>query len=272
MDETTTTDTLTEPLLVSNTTATTTTTTTTVERTSTNPFDGDDENEVLLIIDESNDNLNDGDYHSLQLLTSFQTNIKRLRYFTIIATLLTLLWECIKLPSQIMMSLFLIHPGHGIITCYIIFFCILLLCVEVLGNERPIIRDNFGILYHPLGRGFFLVVVLSPMCYVNWHSTTKESSMLKVKNSLLVFSMISFSISGICHVYFYLCKYRRYQQRWIINNDNQTYHELRNATTTVVRRTERQVTTAATSAIIANAVENATASLADNVVVVEEEQ
>lgn len=82
-----------------------------------------------------------------------------LRWMTIASSSTAILWEGFALPTRIIIHSW-VYPAKVVLGGYLGVFCMLLLGVEL---KAPL-RDNFGILYHPLGRAV-LLYLMSGMCF-----------------------------------------------------------------------------------------------------------
>jgi hypothetical protein len=85
--------------------------------------------------------------------------VASLRWATIFSCATAVLWEGFALPTRLLIHAW-IYPAKVILGCYLGVFSLLLLGVEL---NLPF-RDNFGVLYHPLGRGG-LLWLMSGMCF-----------------------------------------------------------------------------------------------------------
>jgi hypothetical protein len=133
----------------------------------------------------------------------------RLRWFTIACTLSALIWEGFAFPARLLVHTW-DHPAKVVLGGYLAFFCLLLLGVEL---NAPL-RDLFGVLYHPLGRGF-LLTLMSSMCYgihISWWE---------------ILLCVAFAGCSLGYIYAYV-KYPEYR-RWQDYNDNQIWSDMRYA-------------------------------------------
>ena len=128
-------------------------------------------------------------------LGSLQEITSRLRWMTIVSTCLAIIWEVFDFPLRLFGEIFT-HPAQVVLGAYLAFFCLLLLSAELNNQE---LRDNFGVLYYPLSRGFFLLM-LSSMCL---------GILNRWWESLLG---VNFAIVGAGYIFAYI-KYPEYR-RW----------------------------------------------------------
>lgn len=133
----------------------------------------------------------------------------RLRWMTIACTLAALIWEGFAFPSRVFLYSW-DHAAKVVLGGYLAFFSFLLLGVEL---NAPL-RDNFGVLYHPLGRGFLLFFMsgMSFGFHIDWWE--------------LVLCVAFFACS-FGYIYAYI-KYPEYR-RWQDYNDNQVWADVRSA-------------------------------------------
>lgn len=131
----------------------------------------------------------------------------RLRWLTIGCTLTALIWEGFAFPARLVVNTWE-HPAEVVLGAYLAFMCLLLLGVEL---NAPM-RDNFGVLYHPLGRAFILIL-MSTMCYgihIAWWEIP-----------------LAFAFAGCSFGYIYAyAKYPEYR-RWQDYNDNRIWQDIR---------------------------------------------
>lgn len=140
-------------------------------------------------------------------LGSLREVTSRLRWITIGCTLSALIWEGFAFPTRLLLHTW-DHPAKVVLGGYLAFFCLLLLGVEL---NAPM-RDLFGVLYHPLGRGF-LLALLSTMCYgisIAWWE---------------LFLCMAFAGCSGGYIYAYV-KYPEYR-RWQDYNDNRIWSDIR---------------------------------------------
>lgn len=169
----------------------------------------DDENTLPSML-RGNPNLNPntgqtndrfGGFGSLREMAS------RLRWITIGTNALAILWEALAFPTRVLFHA-ADHPAKVVLGAYLGIFASLLLGVEI---NIPL-RDNFGFLYHPLGRGF-LLFLMSGMAFgilADWWE---------------ILLSLAFFLCGFGYVYLY-GKYPEYR-RWQDYNDNQVWQEVR---------------------------------------------
>lgn len=137
-----------------------------------------------------NSNQSEGDpMGSLQEITTF------LRWLTIVSTAAAIVWEGFAFPLRLFGEI-VTNPSQVVLGAYLAFFCLLVLSAE-LNNQS--LRDNFGVLYYPLSRGFFLLM-MSGMCL---------GVLQKWWESLLG---MNFAVVGLGYIYTYI-KYPEYR-RW----------------------------------------------------------
>ncbi len=133
----------------------------------------------------------------------------RLRWMTIACTLIALIWEGFAFPARLLLHAW-DHPAKVVLGGYLAFFSLLLLGVEL---NAPL-RDLFGVLYHPLGRGF-LLILMSSMCYgihIDWWEL-----------------ILCMAFAGCSAGYIYaFVKYPEYR-RWQDYHDNQIWFDMRHA-------------------------------------------
>lgn len=133
----------------------------------------------------------------------------RLRWLTIACTLTALIWEGFAFPARLLVHTW-DHAAKVVLGGYLALFSLLLLGVEL---NAPL-RDNFGVLYHPLGRGF-LLFLMSSMCfgiYIDWWE--------------LLLCVAFFGCSaGYVYAFIKFPEYRRWQDY----NDNQVWSDVRSA-------------------------------------------
>lgn len=134
---------------------------------------------------------------------------QRLRWMTIASTLSALIWEGFAFPERLIINTW-DQPASVVMGGYLAFFCLLLLGVEL---NAPM-RDNFGILYHPLGRAT-LLMLMSSMCYAI-HIAWWE-----------ILLTVAFACCSFGYVYAYI-KYPEYR-RWQDYNDNRIWRDVRTA-------------------------------------------
>jgi hypothetical protein len=130
-----------------------------------------------------------------------------LRWMTITSTILAMIWEGFAFPTRLLVQAW-IYPAKVVLGAYLGVFCLLLLGVEL---NAPL-RDNFGVLYHPIGRGAMLML-MSGMCF----------GILAAWWEVLL--GLAFMISGGGYWYAYI-KYPEYR-RWQDYNDNQIWKHIR---------------------------------------------
>lgn len=133
----------------------------------------------------------------------------RLRWCTIACTLAALIWEGFAFPTRLLLETF-DHPAKVVLGACLAFFCLLLLGVEL---NAPM-RDNFGILYHPLGRGL-LLTLLSTMSFaisIAWWE-------------ILLCVMFAGCSGGYIYAYIKYPEYRRWQDY----NDNRIWSDMQRA-------------------------------------------
>jgi hypothetical protein len=135
---------------------------------------------------------------------SLKEVVTRLRWMTIGATIAAIVWEGFAFPGRLLINAWL-QPARVVLAAYLGFFCLFLLGVEL---NAPL-RDNFGILYQPLGRSF-LLFLMSTLCF----------GVLETWWEFLLGT--SFLACGAGYVYAYVKypEYRRWQDHNDINNDN----------------------------------------------------
>lgn len=141
-----------------------------------------------------------GGFGSLREVTA------RLRWMTIACTLSALIWEGFAFPARLLVHTW-DHAAKVVLGGYLAFFCLLLLGVEL---NAPL-RDIFGVLYHPLGRGFMLIL-MSSMCY-GIHIAWWE---------LLLCAAFAGCSSGYIYAYIKYPEYRRWQDY----NDNLIWSDM----------------------------------------------
>jgi len=126
---------------------------------------------------------------SLQEITSF------LRWLTIASTGAAIVWEGFAFPLRLFGEI-VTNPSQVVLGAYLAFFCVLILSAEF--NNQSL-RDNFGVLYYPLSRGLFLLL-MSGMCL---------GILQKWFESLVG---LNFAVVGSGYIYTYI-KYPEYR-RW----------------------------------------------------------
>jgi hypothetical protein len=132
-----------------------------------------------------------------------------LRWMTIVSSSIAILWEGFALPTRILIHSW-VYPAKVVLGGYLGVFCILLLGVEL---NAPL-RDNFGILYHPLGRAV-LLFLMSGMCFgilFTWWE---------------ILLGLAFILCGSGYVYAYIM-YPEYR-RWQSYSDNKVWEEAKTA-------------------------------------------
>jgi hypothetical protein len=154
---------------------------------------------------------------------SLRELVSRLRWITIASTILAIIWEGFAFPSRLLVQAW-IYPAKVVLGAYLGIFCLLLLGVEL---NAPL-RHNFGILYHPLGRGA-LLFLMAGMCF---------GILAAWWEALLG---MAFFACGVGYVYCY-ARYPEYR-RWQDYNDNQVWKEVRS----MVQRNTTGTTNAAIS-------------------------
>ena len=135
----------------------------------------------------------------------------RLRWMTVVTCTMTVLWEGFALPTRILIHAW-VYPARVVLGGYLAVFSLLLLGVEL---NAPL-QDNFGILYHPLGRGA-LLFLMSGMCFgilVTWWE---------------VLFGLAFVVCGGGYIYTYI-KYPEYR-RWQTYSDNTIWREVKSVVT-----------------------------------------
>lgn len=149
----------------------------------------------------------------------------RLRYMTIASTIFSLIWEGFAFPTRLIYD---IHtdPAKPVLGGYLAFFCLMLLGVEL---NIPRFRDNFGILYHPLGRGT-LLLLMSVMCV----------GILALWWEILL--GLIFLVCGVGYFYAYI-KYPEYR-RWQDYNEYHPDFEWWNTLQETMQRGGRDIITA----------------------------
>jgi hypothetical protein len=170
-----------------------------------------------------------------------------LRWMTIATTLTAILWEGFAFPTRLLVHAW-IYPAKVVLGAYLAFFCVLLLAVEL---NAPL-HDQFGVLYHPLGRGA-LLFLMSGMCF----------GILAAWWEVLL--GLAFLMCGSGYIYAYI-QYPEYR-RWQDYNDNQVWAQVRSV---VTKRTSGMASWARTSDDTSdlanwNAVQQETQSLLHNV-------
>lgn len=85
----------------------------------------------------------------------------QLRWYTVAACATAVIWEGFALPGRVVLKF--MQPPTVVFGAYLGFFSLLFLGVDVNLN----LRDNFGILYQPLGRGFLLLLMAS-LAFGSW--------------------------------------------------------------------------------------------------------
>lgn len=140
---------------------------------------------------------------------SLREVVTRLRWLTIASTLATIVWEGFAFPARLLIDAWL-HQARVVIAAYLGFFALLLLGVEL---NAPL-KDNFGILYHPLGRATMLFL-MSTMCFgileAWWEGVLG----------------VSYLVCGVGYAYAY-CQYPEYR-RWDDYNESQVWENVRSA-------------------------------------------
>lgn len=131
----------------------------------------------------------------------------RLRWMTIFTTILTILWEGFALPTRIILETW-IDPGKVVLAAYLGVFSLLVLGVELNAS----LRDSFGFIYNPLGRGA-LLYLMSSMCFGILHTWWE---------SLLGVALI---LCGTGYFFAYF-KYPEYS-RWYDYNENHVWQDVR---------------------------------------------
>jgi len=126
---------------------------------------------------------------SLQEITSF------LRWFTIASTAAAIIWEGFAFPLRLFGEI-VTNPSQVVLGGYLAFFCILVLSAEF--NNQSL-KDNFGVLFYPLSRGLFLLL-MSGMCL---------GILQKWWESMLG---LNFAVAGFGYIYAYI-RYPEYR-RW----------------------------------------------------------
>jgi hypothetical protein len=140
---------------------------------------------------------------------SLREVVTRLRWLTIASTMATIVWEGFAFPARLLVDAWL-HQARVVIAAYLGIFALLLLGVEL---NAPM-KDNFGILYHPLGRGAMLFL-MSTMCFGILEAWWEG------------FLGISFLVCGVGYAYAY-CQYPEYR-RWDDYNESQVWENVRTA-------------------------------------------
>lgn len=130
-----------------------------------------------------------------------------LRWMTVSSTILAIVWEGFAFPTRLLIHAW-VYPAKVVLGAYLAAFCLLLLGVEL---NAPL-RDNFGVLYHPLGRGA-LLFLMSGMCF----------GILAAWWEILL--GLAFLICSFGYVYAYI-KYPEYR-RWQDYNDNEIWQEVK---------------------------------------------
>jgi hypothetical protein len=83
---------------------------------------------------------------------SLRESLCRGRFVNMVAAAVAILFEIPNLFAHT----FLLHPARAVLGMYLTMFALLLLCFEA-GLGRDFIRQQFGLLYHPIGRSFILL-------------------------------------------------------------------------------------------------------------------
>jgi hypothetical protein len=130
-----------------------------------------------------------------------------LRWMTIATTLTAIVWEGFAVPTRLLVNAWT-DPAKVVLGGYLAVFCLLLLGVEL---NAPL-RDNFGVLYHPLGRSG-LLFLMSGMCL----------GILVACWEVLLGLAFFMCGSGYLYAYYQYPKYRRWQDY----NDNQVWAQVR---------------------------------------------
>ena len=160
---------------------------------------GNNESNNDELLDSDNNNI-DQHQGSNQQQGGRETRIRQLRWMTIGATMTTFLLELISLPHRLIIQIW-ISPAKAVLTAYLALFCLLIFGSELVpDNYQLTLRDNLGILYHPLGRGI-LLLLMAGMSFGILGSIWE-----------MIFIFPALSICSIGHVYFY-CKFRNYFQQ-----------------------------------------------------------
>lgn len=122
----------------------------------------------------------------------------RIRIINLVVCTLAILFQVPALLGQVLFS-----PAKAVLGCYLVFFCGVLCCFEL---HTPVvdtmIRDNFGMLHHPLSRVVFLVVLAS----VCWSQGGLESILAVV------------IVGNALYIVFVFARYPEYRR---IHNDEQ---------------------------------------------------
>lgn len=129
-----------------------------------------------------------------------------LRWMTVTSTILCMIWEGFAFPNRLLIQAW-IEPAKVVLGGYLGVFCLLLMGAEL---NAPL-RDNFGILYHPLGRGG-LLFLMSGMCFgvlAEWWE---------------VLLGLAFLACSLGYIYAYI-KYPEYR-KWQDYNDNRVWQEV----------------------------------------------
>ena len=83
---------------------------------------------------------------------SLRESLWKGRIVNLVAAVLALLFEIPNFLGHV----FLLHPARAVLGIYLTMFALLLLCFEA-GLGRDFIRQQFGLLHHPIGRAFILL-------------------------------------------------------------------------------------------------------------------
>jgi hypothetical protein len=131
----------------------------------------------------------------------------RLRWMTIASTVLAIIWEGFAFPTRLLVHAW-VYPAKVVLGAYLAAFCLLLLGVEL---NAPL-RDNFGVLYYPLGRAA-LLFLMSGMCF----------GILAAWWEVLLGLAFFACASGYVFAYIKYPEYRHWQDY----NDNEVWKEVK---------------------------------------------
>ena len=131
----------------------------------------------------------------------------QLRWYTVATCATAVIWEGFALPGRIVLET-VMQPITVVLGAYLGFFSLLFLGVDVNLN----LRDNFGVLYNPLGRGFMLLL-MAGLSFGSWASWWEA------------FLGIAFLGCGCGYLYAY-CAYPEYRS-WQNYGDNTIWQEVK---------------------------------------------
>lgn len=133
----------------------------------------------------------------------------RLRWATIVTTLTTLVWEGFAFPARLLVDAWW-NSARVVLAAYLGIFALMILGVEL---NAPM-KDNFGVLYHPIGRSVFLYL-MSSMCLGILEAWWE--GMLG----------IAYFLCGTGYIFAYF-RYPEYQ-RWDDYNESEVWSNMRTA-------------------------------------------